>query len=152
MRLQIRQMGDAEAHEVAAWRYDGPYSFYDADADADDLALLLAADSREGRYFAAFAEHELVGFFEFQAERDDIVIGLGLRPDLTGRGMGLSFMEAGMAFARERYGRGRFRLSVAAFNDRAIRVYERAGFRPVRTYDHFTAGAVHAFLEMATDP
>jgi [ribosomal protein S18]-alanine N-acetyltransferase len=150
VRLEIRQMLQAHAEEIAAWRYDPPYSFYDADADPDDLALLLDPDSRRGRYFAAFGERaSLVGFFEFRTEGADVVVGLGLRPDMTGRGLGLGFLEAGLAFARERFEPGRFRLSVATFNERAIRVYERAGFTPVRTYDHETGGGVHPFLELA---
>jgi hypothetical protein len=35
----IRPMTAADAHAVAAWRYPGEYSFYDA--DPDDLAELL---------------------------------------------------------------------------------------------------------------
>jgi ribosomal-protein-alanine N-acetyltransferase len=145
---EILQMTDAQAREIAAWHYEPPYSFYDAAADADDLALLLGEESREGRYFSAFAEGALVGFFEFRADGDGVRIGLGLRPDLTGRGLGLDFLEAGMAFALERFGASRFRLSVATFNERAIRVYERAGFRPLRTFDHATNGGVYPFLEM----
>jgi ribosomal-protein-alanine N-acetyltransferase len=34
-------MAAADARAVAAWKYPGDYSFYDADADADDLAELL---------------------------------------------------------------------------------------------------------------
>ena len=58
-------------------------------------------------------------------------IGLGLRPDLTGRGLGLDFFRAGVEFARERFRPALIVLNVAAFNERAIAVYERAGF--VRT-------------------
>lgn len=152
VRLEIRQMSAEEAQQIAAWRYDPPYSFYDADADAGDLALLLSAEHREGRHFSALSEVELVGFFEFKTEGDEVVIGLGLRPDLTGRGFGLAFVEAGLDFARARFAPSRFRLSVAAFNERALRVYERAGFVGIRTYDHETAGSVHPFLEMARDP
>ena len=150
MKLEIRPTGEAEALAIAAWHYEPPYSFYDARADQDDLALLLAEESRAGTHFSAFGEDgELVGFFSFGVEGDDVVVGLGLRPDLTGRGLGLAFVEAGLAFARERFSPGRFRLSVATFNERAIRVYERAGFEPLRTYDHATNGGVYPFLEMA---
>jgi [ribosomal protein S18]-alanine N-acetyltransferase len=150
VKLEIRQMSQADAEAIAAWRYDGDYSFYDANADADDLALLLSGEIRENRYFSAFAERDaLVGFFEFKLVGDTVEIGLGLRPDLTGRGLGLAFVERGMAFARARYAPREFRLSVATFNERAIRVYERAGFAGVRTYDHATAGRVYPFLEMA---
>ncbi len=141
-------MIEEQAREIAAWHYDPPYSFYDAAADADDLALLLDTPRREGRYFSVFSEGALVGFFELTPDGDDVVIGLGLRPDLTGRGLGLRFVEAGMTFARERFHPSRFRLSVATFNRRAIRVYERAGFLPLRTFDHETNGGVYRFLEM----
>jgi ribosomal-protein-alanine N-acetyltransferase len=137
-----------EAQRIATWRYEPPYSFYDADADAADLALLLGRESREGRYFSAFSEDALIGFFDLKSDGDDVTIGLGLRPDLTGRGLGLPFVEAGMAFAREQFAPSRFRLSVATFNERAIRVYERAGFVPLRTFDHETNGGVYRFLEM----
>jgi [ribosomal protein S18]-alanine N-acetyltransferase len=151
MRVSFREMSAEEAEAVASWRYDDPYAFYDADADADDLALLLSPETRENRYFSAVDDHgTLVGFFEFKGGGSkSLELGLGLRPDLTGRGHGLGFLEAGMAFARARFAPAEFRLSVVTFNERAIRVYERAQFRPVREYDHETAGGVHRFLEMA---
>jgi [ribosomal protein S18]-alanine N-acetyltransferase len=153
VRLEIRQMLQVHAEEIATWRYEPPYSFYDSDADAGDLALLLDPETREGTYFAAFgADASLLGFFEFRPHGDDLVVGLGLRPDLTGRGLGLEFVGAGLAFARRRFEPSRFRLSVATFNERAIRVYERAGFVRLRTYDHETNGGVYPFLEMALDP
>jgi [ribosomal protein S18]-alanine N-acetyltransferase len=143
-------MRDEEARTIAAWRYEPPYSFYDGDADPSDRALLLSEEIREGRYFSTFDQREaLVGFFEFRSDGAEIVIGLGLRPDLTGLGLGGAFLQAGLAFARERFQPVRFRLSVATFNERAIRVYERAGFVPLRTYDHETNGGVYPFLEMA---
>jgi ribosomal-protein-alanine N-acetyltransferase len=142
-------MTQADAEEIAGWRYEPPYSFYDADADADDLRLLLDPVAREGRYFSAFDADELVGFFEYKPRAGDVEIGLGLRPDLTGRGLGLAFVGAGMAYGRERFRPRGFILAVAVFNTRAIRVYERAGFVRVREYDHETNGRVHRFLELA---
>ena len=81
-------------------------------------------------------------------EGADVVVGLGLRPYLTGRGLGLRFVEAGIEFAVERFHPQRLRLAVASFNKRAITVYERAGFERVRAYDHETNGGVHCFLEL----
>jgi [ribosomal protein S18]-alanine N-acetyltransferase len=84
------------------------------------------------------------------ANPSDLDYGLGLRPDLTGQGLGLEFFRAGLVFARERYQPQRVYLHVAAFNERARRVYERAGFSVVsshvRTFDRF--GEVD-FLTMA---
>jgi ribosomal-protein-alanine N-acetyltransferase len=143
-------MSQREALVVAAWKYEPPYSFYDWTADADDLAELLGKETREGRYFSAVGPDEgLVGWFAFSPEGDCVDVGLGLRPDLTGRGLGLAYLQAGLAFAAQRFTPRRFRLFVATFNERAIRVYERAGFAPLRTFDHATNGGIHPFLELA---
>ena len=105
------------------------------------------------RHFGAWNEEgELVGFYYFELKPPDLDYGLGLRPDLTGRGLGLEFFLSGLEFAREQYEPRRVFLHVAEFNQRAIRVYERAGFvvvsRHVRTFERF--GQV-PFLTMAED-
>jgi len=76
------------------------------------------------------------------------MIGLGLRPDLTGRGLGLAFVGAGMDFARQSFSPGRFLLSVALFNQRARRVYEKAGFELIRAHVVETNGGQHEFIDM----
>ena len=75
-------------------------------------------------------------------------IGLGLRPDLTGRGLGESFLRACLHFASAVLGAQSYTLAVAAFNRRAITVYERAGFQEVERFQHFTNGARHPFIRM----
>jgi ribosomal-protein-alanine N-acetyltransferase len=145
-------MSDASAVAIAGWRYSPPYDFYDAIPDDPDLADLLRADFRRGRYFEFVdATGNLVGFFEYKHEVKPLEIGLGLQPDLTGRGLGLNFVTAGMVFARSEFGAKSLSLSVAVFNERARKVYERAGFRPVETYLHRINGIDHEFLRMLAD-
>ena len=133
MDLEIKP-ASAEAHELmASWRYPSPYDFYDGDVEP-----VLSPE----RFFEVRDEAgELIGFYYFEPNPPDLDYGLGLRPDLTGQGLGLEFFRAGLAFARERYGPRRVYLHVAEFNDRARRVYERAGFSVVsshvRTFDRF---------------
>ena len=80
--MEFRPTRQAEAVAISQWRYEPPYSFYDATADPGDLALLLDAATRKGRHFSAFDEDdELVGVFSFTVEEDDVIVGLGLRPD-----------------------------------------------------------------------
>jgi ribosomal-protein-alanine N-acetyltransferase len=148
VRYEIRPMTAADAQAIAAWHYPGEYRFYDVDQDPDDLAELLDPAEWGTRYFAADAAGELAGYFAFKHRDGEVEIGLGLRPDLTGRGHGATFLDAGLRFAAERYGAARTVLGVAAFNQRAITLYERAGFRAVERYEHATNGGVHPFIRM----
>jgi ribosomal-protein-alanine N-acetyltransferase len=153
----FRPMNEEDAREIAAWRYEAPYDFYDMVNDPGDLAELLDPRRRQD-YYATLSGDELAGFFCFGTEArvpgghytegGAVDVGLGLRPDLTGKGLGLGFLLAGLEFARRRFAPDSFRLSVAAFNERAIRVYERAGFRRVKVFTQSTNGGEHPFLLM----
>ena len=149
----FRPMNDEEAREISGWSYDPPYDFYDATSDPGDLAELLDRKRRqEGAYYAAFDERgALVGFFQFEKKGRIVEVGLGLRPDLTGRKLGLGFMLAGLEFARRQFSPTGFQLSVATFNERAILVYERAGFRRGEVFMHHTNGGDHPFLLMTRE-
>jgi [ribosomal protein S18]-alanine N-acetyltransferase len=144
------QLSQEEAEAIAEWHYPEPYSFYNWSADVDDLQELLDPALRGDAYWAVRDDSdELVGHFSFKPKGDAVEIGLGLRPDLTGRGLGADFLAAGLEFARTRFAPERFTLAVATFNERAIKVYERAGFRRERVYMHRTNGGEWEFLEMS---
>ena len=148
--FRFTQMTQEEAEAVAAWHYPEPYSFYDWTADADDLRELLESKLRGEAYWAVRDKaDELAGYFSFKPKEDAVEIGLGLRPDLTGHGLGAAFLAAGLDFARGRFSPKRFTLAVATFNERAITVYERAGFARDRVYLHSTNGAEWEFFEMS---
>jgi [ribosomal protein S18]-alanine N-acetyltransferase len=150
MGFRFRPLTQADAEAIAGWHYPEPYAFYDWIADQDDLAELLDPAKRGEAYAAVDdSDGELIGYFSFKArEPEAIEIGLGLRPDHTGQGLGLEFVEAGLDHARSQLAPEEFSLAVATFNNRAITVYERAGFTAVRTYMHHTNGADWEFVEM----
>jgi len=146
----VRAMTADDALAVAAWRYPDEYAFYNWDADPGDLAELLDPAGWGRQYFAVDGRGRArVGFFAFKADAESLEIGLGLRPDLTGDGLGLAFVEAGIQFAEKRFGARSLTLAVAEFNQRAVTVYRRAGFEVVGYYQHETNGGTHPFVKMA---
>lgn len=126
------------AAQVVTWRYAPPYDTYDmADADPDFLG-----DPASG-FHALVEGDELVGFRSFgedgqvpggpyasttPAGGTVLDTGGGLRPDLTGRGLGRRAIAAGLLFGLHTYHPDVFRVTVAAFNGRAHRVVESLGF------------------------
>ena len=152
--ITLVPMNDECAQVIAKWHYEDPYSFYDPENDPEDLAELLDATAREGVYYSALDERgELVGFFCFDIDDNDgtVEIGLGMRPDLTGKGNGLGFLLAGLRFAEATFSRHTYRLNVAAFNERAMRVYEKAGFRRTGNFMRRTNGGEFPFVEMTRE-
>ena len=149
MQFGFKPMNESYAHAIANWHYEGIYAFYDMDQDIEDLEELLDPRSWTGKYYAVVDEcGELIGFFSFEKENEVVVIGLGLRPDCTGEGLGQAFVEAGLEYAKQQTDPATFRLSVATFNQRAIRVYEKVGFKPDGVFMHETNGGQYEFLRM----
>lgn len=150
MRFTLRVMAENYARSIAGWHYDGAYRFYDMDQDAEDLADLLKPLGWTDRYYAVVDEtNALAGYFCFEPEESRRVeIGLGLRPDCTGQGLGQAFVEAGLKFAAEKFNPAEFCLSVATFNQRAIRLYTRLGFTPDGVFMNQTNGGQYEFLWM----
>jgi [ribosomal protein S18]-alanine N-acetyltransferase len=142
-------MTQAEAEEIARWHYPGDYAFYDAGWIPEGLRELLDPARRRDEYHTARnADGELEGFAQLTPSGDGSTeIGLGLRPDLTGRGLGQAFTDATIDLARL-YGAGRITLAVAAFNARAIRVYERCGFAETGRHTRHLGGRDWEFVDM----
>ena len=144
MALIIRQINHSEAKQIAKWTYEEPYSIYSMDDSEETIHELM-----DGSYFAAFDEADsLIGYYCFGKsaqvpagssfgvydEKNNIDIGLGMRPDLCGQGQGSYFFSEGLEFARNTLSAKEFRLTVAAFNMRAIKTYQHIGFTKVRSF------------------
>lgn len=139
----LRPISEPEARAISGWRYPAPYATYNGDPSS--VASLL--EPRYAYHAVVDASDELVGYFCFGEDatvpdgrrlglydETALDVGLGMRPDLTGRGLGAAFVLAGLRFAAGRYAPPAFRLTVVASNRRAVKVYERVGFEVARSF------------------
>jgi len=139
----------SQAEEIAyEWTYEGDFAFYDMPNDQDDLAEFLDPDQRTEHYYAVMDETQLIGFFVFEPGQNSLELALGMRPDLTGQGNGVAFLESGLAFAIEKYQPHHIELAVATFNERAIRLYAKSGFEPIERFQQETNGGSYEFVKM----
>jgi len=129
--VRIEQLTEEHAAAIGDWRYEFPYEWYDTATDPRRIELFANPARRDGLRAVIGDDGDLVGFFNFVREGDEVRIGLGIRPDLTGRGLAQPFIRAGLEYASEEWSPKRFRLWVAWWNERALRAYRRAGFREV---------------------
>ena len=146
--FQIVPMFLSAAEEISGWQYPGEYAIYSFEESEEVISELTG-----GEYVACLMEDQrLAGYFCYGAsarvpavesnayEAEALDMGLGLRPDLCGAGLGMAFMGCGMAYARERLGAKRLRLTVACFNKRAMRLYEKMGFVVEKEVKHSRSG------------
>ena len=131
MKYIFAPMNEKYANDIADWHYDGVYSFYDMAADEDDLRILMDTKNWRDIIKAVLnGDAELVGLGSFLTENDEFWLSLGLRPDLTGQGLGEEFVSECVNYAISQYKliKDTIKLHVALFNQRAIKVYQRARF------------------------
>lgn len=135
MKLYMEKLNADAARDILSWRYDQPFDFYNNEQTLEAISEMLA-DS----YFSVFDDNkELVGFFctgssaqvpneSYTYSQGFIDIGLGMRPEFTGQGNGTQFFTAVLRQIDSMFEKSSKRLTVAKFNDRAIRLYEKMGF------------------------
>jgi RimJ/RimL family protein N-acetyltransferase len=137
--MQIVAMTAGFASEIVTWSYPPPHDVYSL-TRTDPKSFLDEANG----YFALVDEQGgLIGYRCFGPDGrvpgwpyDDSALdtGGGLRPDLTGRGRGRAAITVGLDFGRRRYRPAAFRVTVAAFNERALRVVRSLDFTDVATF------------------
>ena len=152
----FQPMDEASARAISEWRYDAPYDIYNIAPDDVEKEMQLFLDPQNAYHTITDEHGDLVAYCCFgpdgQVPGGDysaaaLDIGLGVRPDLTGRGRGLTYVNAVLDFTRCTFPPTAFRVTVAEFNKRALRVWEKAGFRPVQTFQR--SGDSMAFVIMA---
>ena len=109
-------------------------------------------DPAKAHHFRALLgdDGSLEAFWWLDPKEDGVVeVGLGVRPDLTGQGLGEAIIRAELEYARAEWRPATFRLFVTTWNERAIRLYERLGFREVgRESRSFPLHGENEFLKM----
>ncbi|KRG11941.1 GNAT family N-acetyltransferase [Lederbergia galactosidilytica] len=140
--MQIRNMNENYAREIMHWKYEAPYELYNLDGDDEELQELL-------HYFCVLENDELIGFFctgsfaqvhsgheagAYPHMNEVVDIGLGLKPEWTGQGFGREFLSFILQHLQRQQNPKAFRLTVAGFNERAMKVYRHLGFKAVTLF------------------
>lgn len=119
------------------------------EADPDELL------QPELGFVAVVIGGALIGFRSFGSdgrvpgwEYDETALdtGGGLRPELTGRGLGKEAIATGLAFGRARFTPAAFRITVAAFNIRALRTVSGLGFKTCGSFNAARDGSTFEVL------
>ena len=143
MIISFSPIDEQAANEFVRWRYEPPYDIY----NLEDLveSIQYALDPQYNYTAMRDEKGMLVGFCSFGDDgqvpggdynKDSLDIGMGIHPDFTGQGQGSSFVREVLDYAQWKFQPATFRVTIAAFNQRARHVWEKNGFQQVQTFTH----------------
>lgn len=129
--LSQHPLSEAEKREICDWRYDGKYAVYDLPAyeEMRKKQIGFCNPEREANYLSWHQAGCLVGFTNLLEEERSVFVGIGVAPELCGQGYGQRILKEICELSKQRYPDKPLYLEVRTWNTRAVRCYEKAGFR-----------------------
>jgi aminoglycoside 6'-N-acetyltransferase len=145
-RLLLRPLRESDVEPLLEMVNDSEW--WGESSDEEDLRC-------DGKAFAIEVDGELAGWLGFDEENDPdyrfASLDITLAPAYTDKGLGSEALRAVVDWLVRERGHHRFTIDPAAHNHRAIRAYEKVGFRPVgrlRKYERGRDGSWHDGLLM----
>jgi RimJ/RimL family protein N-acetyltransferase len=141
---------------ILDWRYPHPYDFYDPPEDGPREQFIVEFLKPTLNFHAVLdTDDTFLGFCSFGLDGqvpggdyadDALDIGLGMRPELTGQGHGARFVQSILSYAKASIAPNCFRMTVANFNHRAMRLYKQLGFQELAGFDDIRFGLPYTIL------
>jgi len=160
MKFVIQPLSEHDANHIATWQYETPYSIYNP--STKDIPALLDPSNRyysvqheSGRLFGycCFGKDATVPGGEYTVSEPDVVdVGLGMNPELVGKGLGKVYVEAILQFAATAFEPSRFRVSIAEFNLRSQSTFLGLGFVKTNSFSREGDGMKFVQLQRALEP
>lgn len=152
---KVEPMTESMAREICGWEYLNEYSSYNYPrwADLCEQNWTIANTEKRERQFHSVLDNtnDLIGYVRIFTNLGRIEIGLGMKPNLCGKGNGNRFMNTIIQYIKQIYPDSEIILNVRNWNIRAIKCYEKAGFKILRKYYRDTHMIKGEFYEMCLE-
>lgn len=151
--LKLEPLTEEGAKETCKWQYNPPYEVYSSwswEKMLKENEPMTDSELREKDYLGLYDEEKnILGFVVFSNPKKGVTrLGLGLKPELCGIGLGERFVELIIEESKLRNPSNIIDLEVLSWNKRAYKVYENVGFKKVDTYKRQTPTGESEFNRM----
>jgi ribosomal-protein-alanine N-acetyltransferase len=162
MDLKVQALTEQHCKEICSWSYPAPYDIYNwpswgimvaqemqfADPDIRKAQFAAVVRMDELNPDVNQLEVELIGYVQYFPMDGVTRLGLGIRPDLCDKGLGVIYMETILKEALVRESNNEIDLEVHTWNKRAQKTYAKAGFVTLDEYERMTPTGVGRFYCM----
>ncbi|MBN1640674.1 MAG: GNAT family N-acetyltransferase [Anaerolineae bacterium] len=147
-RVTIRPLTRTDLHTMSKWpAFEDPldrlFDWPKRSQASDDLWFYQLVHDRSRVYYAVDAKDaQLIGRISLRdiSGKESARLGIGFGPQYVGHGYGTEALQVFLRHFFLDLGFERMVLDVAAVNVRAVRCYERCGFRRVGTHHQYAGG------------
>lgn len=149
--IKVSVLTEDYAKEICKWKYSGEYAVYnfsDWDIVVANRWGLSIKEKREKEFLAFLSANELIAYGRIHVDNDKAFIGIGLKPKLCGYGYGKYIMGLLVEESKSRFPNLRIALIVRNFNKRALKCYEKVGFKVKDEYVKDTLNGTSRFYYM----
>lgn len=145
--IEYRRADEKSARKFLGWKYPPPYDIYNAMPQYFEEDLRYQTDPQNNIYGMYDQDGELVAYCSYGHDahvpggdyaEEALDIGLMVKPELTGKGLGRQFVSEVIRNGIEKYRPAKLRVTIAEFNKRALRVWEKNGFQPVQVFERIS--------------
>jgi len=155
VNVDIHPLSRQQAEESATWRYDPPYDLYDLQPEhipllVDPANRYCAVCDESGQLVGTCcfgAEARVAGGDYLEGEPAVLDVGVSMHPGRVGRGLGTGFVASILEFAQETFAPETLRVTIAEFNRRSQRTFQRLGFAETSRFTRNSDGLVFVQLE-----
>lgn len=149
---KVEILTEEYAIEMCKWKYHGEYSVYNIPSReiiTQEKRDISNQKERVNQFYAFTDENRILcGVIRIQDKKDWLKLGLGLKPELCGLGLGDEFIKHILNLCKELHPNKKIVLDVRTFNIRAIKCYQKAGFKIVDTIKLITPTGMDDFVKM----
>lgn len=122
---------ETEKEAICAWQYPGEYAMYNNPPYAEQKKHGYGFANPANNFYSFYDGETLVGFVNLSDEGGEVFFGIGAHPDHCGQGYGTQMTALAWDLSQRLYPGKPMYLEVRTWNTRAVRCYEKAGFRVV---------------------
>ena len=127
--LTYHKTTEEEKYRITAWKYDVDYAVYNSTPYAQQKQTGFGFANPKNHFYSFYDGADLVGFINLYEEPTEVFFGIGAAPEHCGKGYGQQMTRIACSICRSLFPGKPMYLEVRTWNRRAVRCYEKAGFR-----------------------
>lgn len=127
--LTYHRTTEEEKYAITEWHYEGEYALYDNPPYEEQKKRGEGFANPRNNFYSFYDGAALVGFINLYEKEREVFFGIGVNPACCGRGYGQQMTRTACEISQSLFPGKPLYLEVRTWNARAVRCYERAGFR-----------------------